>query len=285
MDGSGRRSLFLGSDSRPSQADSGGRRNDSEWRSLFLSSESRSLQLDDSRSSQINNSKRTSLQRESDEVGSSPVESSSSDSGPSAPMGLNNRSTILTSKTGLSSFLFGTETQNDLPDSTTNLLERDSPFAPARCPHHASRMSAADPIAWPSSNDKRPNLYQTGLALTSGQAIPRAPFTFPVTLSSVGNRAMVFLKEAGGSGVVGRPGGLMLIGGGGIAGDSGSVNGMGVVRSGYSTREVLERLVKDQRNYEYQLASPTTPGKYVRLCKANEHIFHWSLYKVKIALQ
>ena len=39
--------------------------------------------------------------------------------------------------------------------------------------------------------------------------------------------------------------------------------GAGVVSGRQSIREVLERLVRDQRNYNYELSSPSTPGKEI----------------------
>lgn len=118
--------------------------------------------------------------------------------------------------------------------------------------------------------------------------------TVPVSPMSVASKAaMLFLKEARADVVVGRGGvattnnGYTVSGGGaspaatnngytiggGVASPSyttftrglgyprgGGANPAASTNNGYSISQVLERLVKDQRNYTFELTSPTSPG-------------------------
>ena len=180
---------------------------------------------------------------------------------------------------GSSSFSFSREKRKKeevLPDSTTNGIERNSLFkppSPKRTHLHASSTSA---IMAATRNDvtnsltgghsSKPNWNQNraSLALTPSQSqslrqLPRSPIMFATRFSdnmSARNRAMVFLNDTK---IVGRGGSPRRPEGLGMTGHRELVS---AVENGTNTKEVLKNLVKDQRNYAYELTSPSTPGGY-----------------------
>lgn len=141
-----------------------------------------------------------------------------------------------------------------LPDSTTNGLERDSVFtppSPKRTRLHASAtplvMTAAHNNATNSRHSTKPNWNQNRTSLTppQSQSSSPSPFMFATRLSdmSARNKALLFLNDVWGGGSLSRP------------------DNLGMLRGNRTdTKEVLKNLVKDQRNYAYELTSPSTPG-------------------------
>ncbi len=168
--------------------------------------------------------------------------------------------------------------EQDAPESTTSsaaplaagAIEKDTacmsalPFAHKYIPAAAASTNHPPTSTTTLNSSKVPRsstdiLRKLPFCLSRAGTVDRPTgqvFTFPVALSgqtlTANQKVQLFLASQG-SLVKGRGGGV--VGEKGVAGLEGSD-----ASNGYSVSEVLEKLVKNQRSYSYELASPTTPG-------------------------
>lgn len=145
--------------------------------------------------------------------------------------------------------LFDRTVESVTPDSTTGKgwglhVEQDSG-------RMQSRGSSGGFIGTHKGLELTASRFPSGISLprSQHQSIPRGQLPtlpdFLVKNVHPNHRGLFFVNQ------LGRPRVVNQVGGGGASGSS----------NGYSISEVLDKLVKNQRAYVYELTSPTTPGE------------------------